>query len=459
MLSKNLATRVLRTPSTLTRCFSLELGLDHKQADNVPGTFHVQTYNKISPIGLAKFPPSTYEIVTDRVCPTAHSIMLRSHKLKEEEVPHTTRCIARCGAGTNNIPVSRMTELGIPVFNTPGANANAVKELVLCGLLLGSRKIVKGIEAMKQIGEEGVQREQVEKIKSQFGGQELKGKTLGVIGLGHIGSATARDASALGMNVVGYDPGMSIESALKLPNNTKLVENMKSVFANCDYISLNIPYIPSSPSEGGTHGIISRDLLMSAKKNAVIVNFARGELVDSEAMKDWFESGSDGVYVSDFPDDLLWDHPNTILLPHLGASTEEAEDAAASMASDTIQGFLENGEIVNSVNFPECRLESRSDTTVRIAIVNENKTGVLAAILGELANANINILQQVNRSSSNIAYNVIDVELDTLSSGKFKSWAELQECLTMVDGVISSRFMNDVYGTGYAKKVEGSYYV
>mmetsp|Transcript_31275 Transcript_31275/g.61981 ORF Transcript_31275/g.61981 Transcript_31275/m.61981 type:complete len:469 (+) Transcript_31275:63-1469(+) len=444
-----------------TRSFSLALDLEHKMVDNVPGVFQIQTFNAISPVGLSKYDPNIYSIHSqEEKTPNAHAIMLRSHKIKEEEVPPTTRCIARCGAGTNNIPVSRMTELGIPVFNTPGANANAVKELVLCGLLLGSRKIVQGIGKMRELGDQGLAKEQVEKVKSQFGGQELKGKTLGVIGLGHIGSATARDASSLGMNIVGYDPGMSIESALRLPNNTKLVESMKAVFASSDYVSLNIPYISKPPSEGGTHGIIGRDLLMSAKKNLVICNFARGELVDSEAMKDWFDSGENsGVYVSDFPDDLLYDHPQTLILPHLGASTEEAEDAAATMASNTIQKFLENGEIVNSVNFPETRLEARSDTTVRIAIVNENKAGVLANILSELASANINILQQVNRSRDSIAYNVIDVELDTLSSGKFKSWSELQEGLTMVDGVISSRFMNDVYGTGYAKQMGGQYFV
>ncbi|GMI44069.1 hypothetical protein TrCOL_g2871 [Triparma columacea] len=464
MLSRQLSRAIPRAvprafPAAQTRSLSLALDLDHKMVDNVPGVFRIQTYNKISPVGLTNYPTSHYEVVNETMTPNSHAIMIRSHKLKEEEVPLTVRCIARCGAGTNNVPVPRMTELGIPVFNTPGANANAVKELVLCGLLLASRKVVQGIGHMRKLGDEGLAKERVEKDKAMFGGQELKGKTLGVIGLGHIGAATARDAAALGMSVVGYDPGMSIENALKLPNDTKLVDSMKNVFATADYISLNIPYINKPTAEGGTHGIIGRDLLMTMKKDASILNFARGELVDSEALKDWFDAGSTGKYVSDFPDDLLYDHENVILIPHLGASTAEAEDAAATMAANTIKQFLENGTIVNSVNFPETKLEARGDTTVRMAIINENKTGVLANILQAISDANLNILQQVNKSRDNIAYNVIDVELDSLADGKFQTWSELQETLTMIDGVVSSRFMNDVYGTGYAKKVEGQYFV
>ena len=447
------------SPPLTTRLFSLSLNLDHKMVDTVPGSFTIQTYNKISPHGLAKFPQPQYTVTSDPVVENSHAIMLRSHKLKEEEVPLTVRCIARCGAGTNNVPVERMTELGIPVFNTPGANANAVKELVICGLLLGSRRVVAGINHMKELGDEGKAKERVEKDKSMFGGCEIRGKTLGVVGLGHIGAATARDASALGMKVVGYDPGVSIDNALKLPNDIKIMDSMKSVFASSDYVSVNIPYVNKPVSEGGTHKVIGRDLLMSMKKTTTILNFARGELVDSEALKDWFDSGATGKYISDFPDDLLYDHENVVLLPHLGASTEEAEDAAAEMAAETIKTYLESGTIVNSVNFPETKLEARGDTTVRIGIINKNEKGVLAKILGVISDANLNILQQVNKSRNDVAYNVIDVELDSLGDGKFQTWSELQERLTMIDGVVSSRFMNDVFGTGYAKKVEGNYFV
>jgi D-3-phosphoglycerate dehydrogenase len=263
------------------------------------------------------------------------------------------------------------------------------------------------------------------------------------------------------MNVVGYDPGMTIANALKLPNTTTLVDNMKAVFQHSDYISINIPYINKPVSEGGTHGIIGRNLLMTMRPGACLLNFARGELINSEDLKGLFDAGHTGKYVTDFPDDLLWDHPNAVVLPHLGASTEEAEDAAASMAAETIKQFLETGAIRNSVNFPETKLDVRSDTTVRIALVNENKSGVLANVLTQIADARLNILQQVNRSKGNIAYNVIDVELDDLATGdgQFKTWSALQEQLTMIEGVISSRFMNDIYGTGYAKKVAGNYYV
>jgi D-3-phosphoglycerate dehydrogenase len=298
------------------------------------GKYQVQTFNKISDKGLARFPTDRYDIkASEWDSQNAHAILLRSHKLQESEVDVCVRAIARCGAGTNNVPVARMTELGIPVFNTPGANANAVKELILCGLLLGSRGIVDGVNHMKDLGSKGLAKERVEKDKSMFGGQEIKGKTLAVVGLGHIGAATARDASALGMKVVGYDPSLSIESALKLPKDTSLCDSISSAVSNADYISINIPYIKG---EGGTHGIIGKDVIGFFKSGAVLLNFARGELVDSEAMKDHLDN-NDGRYVSDFPDDLLWDHKNAVILPHLGASTEEAEDAAAAMAADTIR--------------------------------------------------------------------------------------------------------------------------
>lgn len=272
------------------------------------------------------FPREFYNVdpaeETDR---PAQVLMLRSHKLQEEEVGVAVRAIARCGAGTNNIPVDRMTELGIPVFNTPGANANAVKELIVAGLFLSSRRVIDGINHMKDLGKQGLAKERVEKDKALFGGREIKGKTLAVIGLGHIGAATARDAEILGMKVVGYDPGLSVTSALKLPLSMDLRDSIASAVADADYISINIPYIKG---EGGTHGIIGPDVISHFKSGAVLLNFARGELVDSEALKPHLDSN--GRYVSDFPDDTLWDHENAIILPHLGASTEEAEDQAVS---------------------------------------------------------------------------------------------------------------------------------
>lgn len=259
-----------------------------------PGRFQIKTYNKISPIGLAKFPAEQYEVKEGEDAQNAHAILLRSHKLKEEEVNLTVRAIARCGAGTNNVPVARMSELGIPVFNTPGANANAVKELVIAGMLLGSRKIVDGINHMYSLGEQGLAKERVEKDKAMFGGRELKGKTLAVVGLGHIGAATARDAEQLGMHVVGYDPMLSIENALKLPRSIELTSGILEAVKNADYISLNIPYIKG---EGGTHGVIGEEVCAGLKEGAVVLNFARGELVDSEAMKKHLDQ-KDGRYVN-----------------------------------------------------------------------------------------------------------------------------------------------------------------
>lgn len=415
-----------------------------------PGKFVIQTFNKISPKGLKRFGEEDYDVGSSG---NAHAILMRSHKLQEEEVLHTVRAIARCGAGTNNIPVARMTELGIPVFNTPGANANAVKELVLCGLLLSSRRIVDGINHMTDLGSQGLAKERVEKDKAMFGGRELKDKTIAVIGLGHIGSSTARDASALGMDVCGYDPGLDVGAALKLPDKIALHDSIVAAVSDADYISINIPYIKG---EGGTHGIISKEVISQMKPGAVLLNFARGELVDSDAMKDHLDN-KDGRYVSDFPDDLLWDHKNAIILPHLGASTEEAEDAAAAMAADTIKDYLENGEISRSVNFPETSLPEKPPNSVRFTIVNKNLPGMLAKITETVAKIDINIVQQVNKSRGEIAYNVMDV--DTTNVGEVMSFKKLQEQITMLDGVLSSRILYGSPGTGYAKNLEGQYFV
>jgi D-3-phosphoglycerate dehydrogenase / 2-oxoglutarate reductase len=359
----------------------------------------------------------------------------------------------RCGAGTNNIPVSRMTELGIPVFNTPGANANAVKELIVCGMLLGSRRVIDGINHMKSLGAQGLARDRVEKDKALFGGRELQGKTLAVIGLGHIGSLTAQDAKNLGMKLKGYDPGLSVQAALKLPRSIEITDSITSAVTGADYISLNIPYIKG---QGGTHGIISKEIISHFKSDAVLLNFARGELVDSAALKEFLDNG-DGRYVSDFPDDVLWDHKNAVILPHLGASTEEAEDAAAAMAADTIRDYLETGNISNSVNFPSTKLDPCPGGTVRITVVNKNVPGCLAAITDAVASENYNIIQQINQSRGEIAYNVLDV--DTTAHDDVVTFKHVQEKITMLPGVLSSRIIYGVPGTGFAKNIDGDYFV
>ncbi|KAG7356922.1 D-isomer specific 2-hydroxyacid dehydrogenase, catalytic domain containing protein [Nitzschia inconspicua] len=427
--------------------------------DSIKGIekYCTQTFNKISQVGLSVFPKDLYDVIPrdEANGRPAHALMLRSHKLQEDQVDPSVRAIARCGAGTNNIPVARMTELGIPVFNTPGANANAVKELVLCGLFLGSRRVIDGINHMKDLGKQGLARERVEKDKALFGGREIKGKRLAVIGLGHIGAATARDAHSLGMDLVGYDPGLSVKSAMKLPRNMDLADSISSAVANADYISLNIPYIKGTPEEGGTHGIIGQAVLRHMKSDAVILNFARGELVDSVAMKEFLDKGGEGRYISDFPDDVLWNHENVVIIPHLGASTGEAEDSAAAMAAETLRLYLEHGTIRHSVNFPDTSLQEKDSNHIRITVVNKNKPGVLSAITDVFAKHGLNIVQQINHSRGEIAYNVIDIEP---AAGDSHDLRELQKELTMHDGILSSRIMGGVAGNGYARNIEGTYY-
>lgn len=421
--------------------------------------FHIQTFNKISEKGLDRFPKDGYKVKSGIwEAKNASALLLRSHKLQKEEVDVTVRAIARCGAGTNNIPIALMTEWGIPVFNTPGANANAVKELVLCGMLLASRRIVDGVNHMKQLGEQGLARERVEKDKAMFGGQELKDKTLAVIGLGHIGASTARDASALGMRVTGYDPGLSINSALKLPRDIVLADSMSAAVGHADYISLNIPYIKGTPAEGGTHGIVGEELISSFKPSAAVLNFARGELVNSEALKVFLDADANARYVSDFPDDILWDHPNSIILPHLGASTEEAEDAAAAMAADTLRDYLESGTVRNSVNFPATSLPDRPANSIRFTVVNQNIPGMLAKITDAFGKNHLNILQQVNHSRDGIAYNVIDVD-GAATDGSALDLKQVQKEITMLQGVLTSRVLFGKHGAGYAVQREREYFV
>ena len=240
------------------------------------------------------------------------------------------------------------------------------------------------------------------------------------------------------MNVQGYDPGLSVQSALKLPREIALFDSIASAVASADYISINIPYIKGTPEEGGTHGIIGRDVMGHFKQDAVLLNFARGELVDSAAMKEFLDNGH-GVYISDFPDDLLWNHERTILLPHLGASTEEAEDEAAKMAAETLIDYIEHGTIRNSVNFPSTNLPERHASIIRVTVVNKNVPGMLSKITDCISKAGVNIAQQINQSRGDIAYNVIDLDPSSHDGGKTINLKELQREMTMLDGVLSSR--------------------
>ena len=330
---------------------------------------------------------------------------MRSHKLHDEVLPDSVLAIARAGAGVNNIPVDEYSKKGVVVFNTPGANANAVKELVLAGMLLSSRGIKSGIDhvtTLHDITDAAELHKTLEGHKKQFAGQELKGKTLGIIGLGAIGSLVADMALALGMNVVGYDPALSIEAAWRLSSEVQRAENMHALLARCDYVSLHVPAIKP------TLNMINDEALAQAKSGMVLVNFARESIVDPQAVARALDSGKLRSYVCDFPDPIFYGRDDVIAMPHIGASTAEAEENCAVMAADQVIDFLENGNIKNSVNFPAAsmpRVEGQ-----RIVFTNENVPKVLGSVLSVLADHNVNVLDMMNKSRGDLAYNILDVE-------------------------------------------------
>jgi D-3-phosphoglycerate dehydrogenase len=419
--------------------------------------FNVLTFNAISQKGLDRFPPGRYAVSGEsaELPGEPMAIMLRSHKLQESDVAPSVRGIVRCGAGTNNCNVAKMTELGIPVFNTPGANANAVKELVVCSLLLASRGVLQGNKHVedKIMPEEGMDHERIatriEKDKKMFAGQEIAGKTLGVIGLGQIGARVVEAALALGMNVVGFDPALSVDSAMMLPGDRmKRKEDLKELFAASDYITLHLPYIPDV-----THHLIDEAALKVCKPNVKILNFSRGEIVDGEALRRAWDSGkTQGEYISDFSDPFCNGHPKHIVLPHLGASTGEAEENSASMAAGTIMDFLETGTIKNSVNLPTTVPASR-EGVARLCTVHENKPGVLGQLTTFLGDKGFNITQQISNSRGPIAYTVIDMqEAPSDPEG-------LQEELAVsTPEVISMRFLSDVFSDTNAMGQPGTYF-
>ena len=363
----------------------------------------IRTYNTIATIGLEQFPREGYEVASEITHPDA--FLLRSQNLLDEPFPETLSCIARAGAGTNNVPVERCSKSGIVVFNTPGANANAVKELVLAGLLLSSRGIVQGmgyVRGMDSSQDEGSLSKAMEAHKKQFKGTEIAGKTLGVVGLGAIGSMVANMAIALGMKVVGYDPAISIEAAWRLSSEVEKMENLSSLLSRSDFVSLHVPAIEA------THHLINKDSLANAKEGIVVLNFAREQIVDVDAMITAMEQGRVSRYVSDFPVPALLNCDNAILMPHIGASTREAEENCAVMAARQVMDFLENGNIRNSVNFPPAELQRT--TGYRLTFTNENVSGVLGHVLSILADAQLNVVDMLNKSRGDLAYNILDLE-------------------------------------------------
>lgn len=365
--------------------------------------FKVLTLNAISVKGLDRLARDQYEIASEFSKPDA--ILLRSHKLQPAEIADSVLAIGRAGAGTNNIPVDYCSSKGIPVFNSPGANANAVKELVAAGLLLGSRGIFEGINWVNTLTDHTDKAELntlLEAQKKLFKGSEVAGKTLGVVGLGAIGSLVADMALQMGMRVIGYDPALSVEAAWRLSSQVERAEALSSLFAKSDFITLHLPVLDA------TRDLINADLFQVLKPGAKLLNFARQEIVHEPSLIAALEAGSLAAYIADFPTPALIGRPDVILMPHIGASTDEAEDNCAIMAADQIKDFLENGNIKNSVNFPSLYLERTAGC--RLAVTNTNVPKMLGSVLSVLADANINVADMLNKSRGDLAYNLIDME-------------------------------------------------
>ncbi|MEZ5557162.1 MAG: phosphoglycerate dehydrogenase [Pseudomonadales bacterium] len=372
--------------------------------------YKIKTFNQIALKGLERFPRDQFEVSSESSEP--HAILLRSHKLAEADLTRSLRAIARAGAGVNNVPVEACTGKGIVVFNTPGANANSVKELVLTALLLASRDVVGGVayvRSLSGISDEAELNRLVEAEKKRFGGCELKGKALGVVGLGAIGSLVARAALDLGMDVLGYDPAISVDAAWRLPSEVQRMENLPSLFARADYVTLHVPLLPE------TTGMINEASLRAFRPGSVLLNFARQPIVDTRALHAALSDGRIGRYVADFPVPELLDDPRVLLTPHLGASTEEAEENCAVMAAEQLVDFLRSGNIRNSVNFPSVSLDSTGG--YRLAVTNRNVPGMLNKITSVLAQRQINVVDMINKSRGDVAYNLIDVadEVDQAS--------------------------------------------
>ncbi len=364
----------------------------------------VRTYNQISIKGLERFSRQSYEVGSDISQPDA--FLLRSQKLADVEVPPSLLAAARAGAGVNNVPIADYSKRGIVVFNTPGANANAVKELVMAGMLLATRGILPGMAYVKSLTAMTDAAEMsalLEKEKARFAGGEIKGKTLGIVGLGAIGSMVADMALAMGMKVVGFDPALSIDAAWRLSNEVTRMENLQALLAKSDYISLHVPAMDA------TRHLINDDALALMKPGAVLLNFARETIVDSTAIERSLNKNRLGKYVCDFPEPLLLMHSKVMAMPHIGASTEESEENCAVMAANQLMDYLENGNITNSVNFPAVNMP-RTPGTSRITFSNHNTSGVLGQVLSVLADKKVNVIDMMNKSRGDIAFNIIDVE-------------------------------------------------
>lgn len=383
--------------------------------------YKIKTYNKISKTGLEVFDDKY--TVGDEV-ENADGAIVRSASLHDTEFPESLKAIARAGAGTNNIPIDRCSEQGIVVFNTPGANANAVKELVIAGMLISSRRVISGIEWAKTLKGNGAEvGKMVEKGKSAFAGPEIKGKSVGVIGLGAIGVMVANAANALGMKVYGYDPYLSVKSAWNLTHNAVHIFDINEIFEKCDYITIHVPLTD------GTKNLVNKDAIAKMKDGVRILNFARAGLVNNDDLKSALESGKVAAYVTDFPTDDVLGVDGVIAIPHLGASTPESEDNCAGMAAKELIDYIENGNIVNSVNLPEITMPRSGEN--RVCVIHKNIPNMLTAITGIFAGDNVNIENLLNKSRGDYAYTMLDI-------GAAETQA-VAEKIGAIDGVIRVR--------------------
>ena len=384
--------------------------------------YQIQTYNKISPAGLTRF-GETYTVGDNISNPDA--ILVRSAALHEIEFPKSLKAIARAGAGVNNIPLERCSEAGICVFNTPGANANAVKELVLTGLLLSSRKVPEALNWAAGLDGEGDGiGKLVEKGKSQFAGPEIQGKTLGIIGLGAIGALVANAAVALGMQVVGNDPFLSVSAALRLNPAVQVVKTQDDVFAKADYLTIHVPYHPD------TKGMINQETLSKCKDGVRILNYARGELVDDDAILAALESGKVSFYCTDFPNAKTCNKKGIIATPHLGASTPESEDNCASMAAEELMAYLERGDIRNSVNLPNAQLAT---VYTKVCVIHRNVPTMISSMTSVIGKTGANIENMLNASKKDYAYTILDVDGVTDA---------MADALRTIDGVLGVRVID-----------------
>ncbi len=386
--------------------------------------FKILTLNNISARGLDRLSREDYEVASEMTHPDG--ILLRSHKMHDMEIPASVLAVGRAGSGVNNIPLDKMSALGIPVFNAPGANANAVKELVVAGMLLACRNICQAWGYTRNLkGEDEVIAKAVEQGKKQYAGYELPGKILGVIGLGAIGVRVANAARAMGMNVIGYDPTITVKRAWELSAEVSSSSSVEEVLNKADFVTFHVPLLDS------TRHLINQDRLAAMRDGVVIINFARDGIVDDEAVIAALDSNKVGAYICDFPNNLIKRHPKVITLPHLGASTREAEDNCAVMVADQVSDYLEHGIVRNSVNFPEVSLPRAGAS--RVTVVNENRPDMLAQISHEFSQAGMNISHMINESRGEIAYTVVDLD-ENVENG---CCSQLQE----IDGVLKVRVL------------------